>query len=129
MHTPHTLCLIRYVSELIPARYEYDQAWNPKWKPKADALSVALRAVPTVPHPPPQMAGTPVAPEAAAGALGADGGIAVVELAAAPVTLLPPEPEEVGVGLRDGWGSKNETCEPGYGSTCWSGMGGGMCEV
>ncbi|KAG1671391.1 hypothetical protein FOA52_011888 [Chlamydomonas sp. UWO 241] len=32
-----------YVGAIVPARYEYDQAWNPGWEPKADGMSVAIR--------------------------------------------------------------------------------------
>lgn len=33
----------RYKTELLRARYEYEQAWNPDWEPnKEDALSVSV---------------------------------------------------------------------------------------
>jgi hypothetical protein len=32
----------RYSSELIPAAYEYEQAWNPAWEHHEDALSLSV---------------------------------------------------------------------------------------
>ncbi len=33
----------RYKTELLRAKYEYEQAWNPEWEPnKEDALSVSV---------------------------------------------------------------------------------------
>lgn len=33
----------RYKTQLLRARYEYEQAWNPEWEPnKEDAMSVSL---------------------------------------------------------------------------------------
>eukprot|EP00798_Chlamydomonas_sp_ICE-L_P023063 gene23063-30252_t len=37
-----------YSTALVPARYEYDQKWNPNWESKADAISVAVRGRPEV---------------------------------------------------------------------------------